>query len=75
VSNYVLEIHASGKTPGSSPPVVTSNLGKPTPDAAGDVTVDRSTFFQALASGNYIATVVAVGSGGSSRSQATTFTR
>jgi hypothetical protein len=75
VTNYVLEIHASGKTPGSSAPVATSNLGKPTPDSAGEVTVDRSTFFQALASGNYIATVVAVGSGGSARSNAATFTR
>jgi hypothetical protein len=75
VTTYVLDIYRSGTTPGSSTPVATSDLGKPTPASNGDITVDRATFFQALATGNYIATVTAVGPGGSTRSTAVSFTR
>jgi regulation of enolase protein 1 (concanavalin A-like superfamily) len=75
VTKYVLEIYRSGTTPGSSTPVATSDLGKPTPASNGDITVDRATFFQGLATGSYLATVTAVGSGGSARSTAVSFTR
>ena len=75
VTRYVLEIYSSGATPGSSSPVVTSDLGKPTPAVNGEITVDRSAMFQALAPGNYIATVSAVGTAGSSRSLTASFTR
>jgi regulation of enolase protein 1 (concanavalin A-like superfamily) len=75
VTKYVLEIYRSGTTPGSSTPVATSDLGKPTPASNGDITVDRASFFQGLATGNYLATVSAVGSGGSSRSAAVSFTK
>jgi regulation of enolase protein 1 (concanavalin A-like superfamily) len=72
---YVLEIFTAGSTPGQSTPVTTSNLGKPTPAANGDVTVDRSALFEALAPGNYIATVMAVGNGSTARATPVSFTR
>lgn len=75
VSKYVLEIHAAGSVPGSTPPLVSSDLGKPSPDAAGDATVDRSAAINALPSGSYVASVLAVGSGGTSRSAVVGFTR
>lgn len=75
VTHYVLEIHAQGSTPGSAAPVATSNLGKPEPSSTGDVFVDRSAFFAALAPGTYIASVKAVGASGSARSESVTFTR
>ena len=55
--------------------MATSDLGKPTPDANGDITVDRGTFFAALAPGTYQATVSAIDSAGLGRSSPTTFTR
>jgi hypothetical protein len=55
--------------------VATSNLGKPTPDANGDITVDRTTFFSGLASATYVATVSAIGSNGESRSGSITFVK
>ncbi len=75
VTSYRLDIYANGANPGSSTPIATSNLGKPTPASNGDITVDRATFFAGLAPGTYVATVSAVGSGGESRSSAITFTR
>lgn len=75
VTKYVLEIYQAGATPGSSTPVAKSDLAKPAPDSTGTITVDRSAFFQALAAGNYVASVAAVGSGGTTRSTAVTFTR
>ena len=75
VTRYVLEIYSSGATPGSSSPVVTSDLGKPMVAADGEITVERSALFQALAPGDYIATVTAVGSAGGSRSATASFTR
>lgn len=75
VTKYVLEVYAAGATPGSSTPRATSDLGKPTPSSTGEITVDRSAFFQALAPGNYIATVSAVGSSGTARSSSVSFTR
>lgn len=75
VTRYELEVYAAGATPGVATPIARSDLGKPTPSSTGEVTVDRSSFFQALAPGNYIATVRAVGSSGSARSSSVSFTR
>jgi regulation of enolase protein 1 (concanavalin A-like superfamily) len=75
VTSYRLDIFNNGANPNTATPVATSNLGKPTPDAAGDISVNRATFLSALAPGTYVATVSAVGSAGSSRSAPTTFTR
>jgi regulation of enolase protein 1 (concanavalin A-like superfamily) len=75
VTKYVLEVYKSGATPGATSPVGISNLGKPAPTSTGEITVERSTFFAALAPGSYIATVVAVGDGGSGRSGTVSFTR
>ena len=75
VTHYVLEIHAEGTRPGSAAPVATSNLGKPEPSSTGDVFIDLSAFFTALAPGHYIASVRAVGESGSARSESVTFTR
>ena len=75
VTSYRLDVFANGATPGSATPIATSNLGKPTPDANNDITVDRATFFSALAPATYLATVSAIGSSGESRSAAITFVR
>jgi regulation of enolase protein 1 (concanavalin A-like superfamily) len=75
VIRYVFEVYAQGATPGVSKPIATLNLGKPIPTATGEVTVDCSAFFQALQPATYIAAVVAVGDGGSSRSAGVIFTR
>jgi regulation of enolase protein 1 (concanavalin A-like superfamily) len=75
VTSYRLDVFASGANPATATPVVTSDLGKPTPDANGDITVNRATIFSALAVGNYVATVSAIGTGGSSRSASVTFSR
>jgi len=75
VTSYQLRIYASGADPNTATPVATSNLGKPTPDANNDITVSQPSFFSALAPGNYVAAVAAIGSGGSSLSTAVTFIR
>jgi len=66
VARYELRIFANGADPNTATARATSNLGKPTPDASGTITVDQSSFFSALTAGNYVAAVAAVGSGGSS---------
>jgi hypothetical protein len=75
VTSYRLDVFASGANPSTATPVATSDLAKPAPDANGDITVNRATFFSNLATGTYQATVSAIGSGGSSRSTAVTFSR
>jgi hypothetical protein len=75
VTSYRLDVFASGANPATATPVASVNLGKPTPASNGDITVNESTFFTALAPGTYQATVSAIGSGGQSRSAAITFTR
>lgn len=75
VTSYRLDVFASGANPSTATPIATSNLGKPTPDGSGTITVDRQTFFQGLASGSYIATVSAISSGGTGRSSPVSFTR
>ena len=75
VTSYLLEVFAAGANPATATPVATSNLGKPAPAANNDITVDRASFFTALAPGNYVATVSAIAPGGRSRSAAVAFTR
>jgi predicted phage tail protein len=75
VTSYRFDVFANGANPSTATPIASSDLGKPTPDANGDITVDRSSFFTALAPGTYVATVSAVGAGGIGRSAPATFTR
>ena len=49
VTNYVLDVFASGADPNVAPPLASSDLAKPTPSATGEITVDRAAFFSALA--------------------------
>ena len=75
MSNYVLKVFAATANPATATPLATSDLGKPTPAANGEITVDRQTFFTALAAGNYQATVTAIGPGGQTAGAAIAFTR
>jgi regulation of enolase protein 1 (concanavalin A-like superfamily) len=75
VSRYELRIFVSGANVLTATPLATSDLGKPTPDANGDITVDRATFFSNLAVGGYVAAVSAIGSGGTATSTGVSFTR
>jgi predicted phage tail protein len=75
VTSYRLSVFTAGSNPSTATPVATSDLGKPTPDANNDITVNQATFFSALAPGNYIATVTAIGPGGQTQSAAVPFTR
>jgi regulation of enolase protein 1 (concanavalin A-like superfamily) len=68
VTSYRLEVFASTANPSTAAPVATSDLGKPAPASNGDITVDRASFFSALAPGSYVGTVSAIGPGGSTRS-------
>jgi hypothetical protein len=74
VDRYELEVFVAGATPGASTPVAVLNLGKPAV-SDGEITVDCSAFFAALAPGSYQATVTAIGSTGSARSAAVAFSR
>ena len=74
VTHYVLDIFASGADPNTATPIATQDLGKP-PVVNGDCDVDIAQTYNALAAGSYNATVSAVGTGGSSRSIATPFTK
>jgi chitinase len=75
VTSYRLDIFAAGANPNTATRLAFSDLGKPAPNSAGDISVDRASFFNALAPGSYVATVSAVGSGGEGRGAATTFSR
>jgi len=75
VTSYRFDVFTSGANPATATPVATANLGKPTPASNGDITVDQSTLFSNLAVGSYIATVTAIGPGGSTRSATVSFTR
>ncbi len=75
VTSYELRVYASGANPSMATPTATSDLGKPTPDVNGDITVDRATFFSSLPAGNYVAAVAAIGTGGTSISTGVSFTR
>jgi regulation of enolase protein 1 (concanavalin A-like superfamily) len=67
VDRYFLEIFPAGADPLVANPVATRDLGKP-PVVNGECTVDVSATTVALPPGSYIATVTAIGSGGSARS-------
>jgi len=74
VTRYVLDVFASGANPNTATPIASQDLGKPAV-VNGDCNADISASYNSLAAGSYIATVSAVGSGGSSRSAATPFTK
>ena len=75
VTHYVLAVYAATANLATATPIATSDLGKPAPDATGTITVDRASFFSALATGNYQATVTAVGPGGQTPSGSVAFAR
>jgi hypothetical protein len=75
VTSYLLEIFSSGATPDTDPPLASQDLGKPTPDANGEIASDQASFFSALAPGDYVATVTAIGPDGRGRSTPVAFTR
>ena len=75
VQYYLLEVFQSGADPNTATAVSALNLGKPTPNSSGLITLNEASFFNALARGSYIATVSAVGSGGKGRSAPVSFTR
>jgi len=67
VDRYVLEVFPVGADTTVANPVATRDLGKPA-ITNGECRVDISSTILALAPGSYIATVTAVGSGGSTQS-------
>jgi regulation of enolase protein 1 (concanavalin A-like superfamily) len=75
VQFYLLEVFPAGSDPNTATATSALNLGKPTPDANGVITLNEASFFTALPKGSYIATVSAVGSGGKGRSTPVPFTR
>ena len=74
VDYYRLEVFAVGADPNSATPIATQNLGKPAV-MGGESSVDVRATLLPLASGSYIATVAAVGPGGTARSAAFAFIR
>jgi hypothetical protein len=72
VTRYELRIYASGADPYTATPIATSDLGKPTPDANNNITVDCSAFFSGLSASNHVAAVAAIGWGGTSVSTGVT---
>ena len=67
VDRYELEIYPAGADPTVANPVATLDLGKPA-IIAGQCTADISSVVLALSPGDYIATVTAMGNGGSAQS-------
>jgi hypothetical protein len=75
VTGYTFEVFAAGADPWTAAPLASSDLGKPSPDSNNEITVDRAAFFSALTSGDYLATVTAVGPNGRTRSSSVSFAR
>ena len=75
VTSYLLEVFPSTANPATATAMTSSDLGKPTPSGTNEIIVDRTTFLNNLAPGNYLITVASVGSAGKSRSTAISFTR
>ena len=75
VTSYLFKVFAAGANPATATPITSSDLGKPTPAANNDITVDRSALFNALAPGSYLSTVTAIGPGGQAQSAPATFSR
>jgi regulation of enolase protein 1 (concanavalin A-like superfamily) len=67
VSGYVLEVFPVGANPNNSSPAASLNLGLP-PIQNGQCIVNVAAFLTTLRAGVYVATVTAVGPGGSARS-------
>ena len=67
VDRYVLEVFPFGSETTVANPVGTQDLGKPA-IINGEITADVTPTILTLAPGNYVATVTAMGSGGSARS-------
>ncbi len=72
VSWYVFDVFDSYQ---STAPVASLLLGKPSPDANGEITVEAAGFFSDLAAGAYVGTVTAFGPMGSAPSLPVTFSR
>lgn len=75
VTSYVLRVFVEGANPAADAPFASSDLGKPTPDASGEISVERSSFFSALPAGSYVAVVSAVGTEGEALSGGVAFNR
>ena len=76
VTGYILELFAIGANTTTGTPSKELALGKPVADSLGNLTVDISTFFNALPVGStYQATVSAIANGIRLRSAPTTFVR
>jgi hypothetical protein len=68
VSSYRLEIWTAGSNTAAGTPYRTSDMGKPSTSST-TLTIDQSTFFAGLARNQqFIATVSAIGPGGTARS-------
>lgn len=67
VDRYVLEVFPLGADPTVANPVATQDLGKPA-ITNGEIRADVTSTILALAPGDYVATVTAIGSGGSAQS-------
>jgi regulation of enolase protein 1 (concanavalin A-like superfamily) len=74
VARYVFEVFAAGAGPGVGSPVASQDLGKPWA-GGGEITADVTSTLQWLPSGNYVATVTAVGSSGVGVSEGAWFSR
>jgi len=67
VDRYVLDVFPFGAETAVSNPVATQDLGKPA-IVNGEIRADVTSTILALAPGDYVATVTAIGSGGSAQS-------
>jgi hypothetical protein len=75
VTRYLLEVFPSTSNPATATAIASSDLGRPTPGSNNEITVDRTAFLNGLSPGSYLITVASVGTGGSARSAAISFTR
>ena len=75
VTSYRIDVFASGADPSSAPALLTSSLGKPTPNASNIINVDETGVLSTLPPGSYISTITAIGPGGQSRSAVASFIR
>jgi hypothetical protein len=75
VTNYLLEVFTIGTDPNTGSAIASADIGKPAPDANGDITIDETSFFDALSPGRYTVTVAAVWDDGTTRSDPITYTR
>jgi hypothetical protein len=68
VTSYRLDIFSEGASPATATPVKVQNVGKP-PMVNGERIIDLMPVISTLPSGSYFCTVMAIGPGGSSRSE------